>query len=127
MRSQGGVTPLRLLLILAVLCGTGFSLTCYNCQNFTTYCSSTSVCTPNLDTCLIVVAGKRHYHHCWRYADCNLQFLMERLDENKLVYKCCQKDLCNERLGKDGATAALSGKTVLLVAPFLVAVWNLRF
>ncbi|KFO19935.1 CD59 glycoprotein [Fukomys damarensis] len=129
MRSQGGVTLLRLLLILAALCCTGFSLKCYECLKKTATCSETKLCTPNLDACLIAQSGDRVYRQCWRDADCHLRFLKERLDENKVLYRCCQKNLCNAELDdteEDGA-AALSGKTVLLVTPFLTSVWNLCF
>ncbi|EHB09806.1 CD59 glycoprotein, partial [Heterocephalus glaber] len=102
----------------------GFSLTCYQCPNTTPKCIETKLCTPNLDACL---AAKSVHRQCWRYANCHLQFLKERLEETQVLYRCCQKDLCNTELEdeEEDGTAALSGKTVLLVTPFLTSVWNL--
>ncbi|XP_010610923.1 CD59 glycoprotein [Fukomys damarensis] len=127
MRSQGGVTLLRLLLILAALCCTGFGLTCYECPSHNRNCTVSVVCAPDINACLYAVAGQREYRQCWRYADCSSQTIMTRLQENQVLYRCCQKDLCNTGLQERDGAAALSGKTVLLVTTFLAAVWNLCF
>ncbi|EHB09803.1 CD59 glycoprotein, partial [Heterocephalus glaber] len=103
----------------------GFSLTCYECASHNQNCTVPIVCAPDIDACLYAKAGQRVYQQCWRYADCNSQTIMNRLRENQVLYRCCQKDLCNTGLQKDDGTAPLSGKTMLLVTPFLAAVWNL--
>uniref|UniRef100_A0A8C9JH24 Uncharacterized protein n=1 Tax=Panthera tigris altaica TaxID=74533 RepID=A0A8C9JH24_PANTA len=54
MGSQGFIL-LVLLLILAVLCHSGHSLTCYSCvAPVSGNCTKTSVCSSNLDSCLYI-------------------------------------------------------------------------
>ncbi|XP_005384213.1 PREDICTED: CD59 glycoprotein [Chinchilla lanigera] len=125
MRIQGSITLLSLLIILAALCNTGFSLTCFSCFNSTDICLNTSTCTPNLDVCFVGVAAKRFYRGCWRAVSCNQDFFTERLDVPEMTFRCCSEDKCNKIIEDDSGTAALSGMTVLLVAPFLAAVWYL--
>ncbi|XP_049746832.1 CD59 glycoprotein [Elephas maximus indicus] len=120
MGSKGGFVLLWPLLILAVLCHSGYSLLCYSCFPTGHPCTQTTNCTYPLNSCLFVQAESRKYYHCWRMSDCNFQYISNALEENKLQYSCCQKDLCN---GHPGMT--FPGKTALLMAPLLVAAWNL--
>ncbi|XP_073900246.1 CD59 glycoprotein [Castor canadensis] len=124
MRSTEEFILLQLLLILAVLYCPGFSLTCYNCPHPTIVCKSNVTCTPNLDTCLIAMAESRVYRMCWRFSSCDTTFILNRLDERAVQYKCCQEDMCNGEISGERA-APLSGKTLLLATPFLAAIWNL--
>ncbi|KAM4846746.1 CD59 glycoprotein isoform 1-T3 [Thomomys bottae] len=123
MRNIGGFRLLGFLLILAALSYSGYSLICYHCINPVTECKSNSTCASNLDACLVAQSGSRIYHQCWAMRDCNFEFISNRLGEPDLQYRCCQKDFCNYRLS--GASAALSGKMVLLAISFLAAVWDL--
>lgn len=119
---------ISLLLILGVLCSTGFGLMCYNCLNPVSGCMYNQTCSPNLDACLIAVSGKQKYYQCWKFSDCNFQFISSRLELPQLEYRCCQKDLCNSKLEEEKNDAdSLSGKTVLLVSSIFAAVWSLRF
>ncbi|XP_012595340.1 CD59 glycoprotein isoform X2 [Microcebus murinus] len=124
MRSQGGFVLFGLLLMLAVLCHSGYSLKCYSCINPMPECTTISNCTPNFDACLRTKAGPRIYHQCWKFADCNFDRISQLLGETDLQYYCCKSDLCNHEKDQSHGTT-LSGKTVfLLVTPFLAAAWN---
>ncbi|XP_006864972.1 PREDICTED: CD59 glycoprotein [Chrysochloris asiatica] len=120
MGSTGGLALLKPLLILAVLCHSGYGLKCYSCIAVGTPCSTVTNCTFPLDSCLFVKAASRLYYHCWKMADCNFQYISTTLEESKLQYSCCQKDLCNSHPG-----TAFPGKIVLLMTTLLVAAWNL--
>ncbi|XP_025734628.1 CD59 glycoprotein [Callorhinus ursinus] len=118
MGGKGGFIPL--LLVLAVLCHSGHSLTCYTCVA-SEVCNKTTVCSPNLDACLLVNAEPNlFYHHCWKFDDCNYNFISKALGLRKLEYRCCQQDLCNRNAAARGA-----GSQALLLSPLLAAVWTL--
>lgn len=122
MTSRGVRVLLRFLFLLAVFYNSDSSLMCYDCLIPTPDCSMVTNCTPNHDACLTAVSGPRVYHRCWRFEDCNFEFISNRLDENSLKYNCCRKDLCN---GPEDDGTALTGRTVLLAAPLLAAARNL--
>ncbi|XP_008266771.3 CD59 glycoprotein isoform X1 [Oryctolagus cuniculus] len=122
MTSRGVHILLRLLFLLAVFYSSDSSLMCYHCLLPSPNCSMVTNCTPNHDACLTAVSGPRVYRQCWRYEDCNFEFISNRLEENSLKYNCCRKDLCN---GPEDDGTALTGRTVLLVAPLLAAARNL--
>ncbi|XP_002917533.1 CD59 glycoprotein [Ailuropoda melanoleuca] len=118
MGSKGG--SILLLLVLAVLCHSGGSLTCYTCVD-NKACNKTTVCSVNFDTCLWVKAEPEVFQHqCWKFDDCNYNYISKTLGLRKLEYHCCQQDLCNR-----DAAASISGKTALLLVPLLAAVWTL--
>ncbi|XP_078289493.1 CD59 glycoprotein [Panthera onca] len=121
MGSQGFIL-LVLLLILAVLCHSGHSLTCYSCvAPVSGNCTKTSVCSSNLDSCLYIEGEpKSYYYQCWKLADCNFEHISASFGLQKLQYRCCQQDLCNRSFG-----TTVSGKMALLVTPLLAAAWNL--
>ncbi|XP_047631988.1 CD59 glycoprotein [Phacochoerus africanus] len=120
MGSKGGFILLWLLSILAVLCHFGHSLQCYNCINPAGSCTTAMNCSHNQDACIFVEAvPPKTYYQCWRFDECNFDFISRNLGEKKLKYNCCQKDLCN----KSDATI-LSGKTAPLVILLLVATWH---
>ncbi|XP_008849851.1 CD59 glycoprotein [Nannospalax galili] len=125
MRSQRELVPF--LFILAVFCSTGFSLMCYNCLNPVSQCKTNTSCTPNLDSCLIAVSGKLAYHQCWKFSDCNFEFISTRLELPKMQYRCCQEDMCNDKLQEKNHADSLSGKMVLLVTSALAVIWNFCF
>lgn len=135
MRSRGGLTLLRVLFILVVLCSTGFGLQCYSCLDPVSYCNSTSECLTHFDACAIVVAGPRIYHQCWKFADCSFEGFSKKLGENELQYRCCQKSLCNrdlkesekEKEKEKGGAVTISGETTLLVTLVLVTSWKYFF
>ncbi|XP_042637245.1 CD59 glycoprotein [Orycteropus afer afer] len=116
-----GIHLLGPLLILAVLCHSGYCLLCYSCLVVGTRCSATTNCTYPLDSCLAVKAASRQYYHCWKMSDCNFQYISKALNEPELQYTCCQQDLCNSHPGMT------SGKIVPLVALVLTAAWNFCF
>ncbi|KAF5916259.1 CD59 glycoprotein [Diceros bicornis minor] len=121
MGSKEGFVLLGLLLILAVLCRSGHSLQCYSCINPVKTCNNSITCSHNFDSCLLVKAEPgRYYHQCWRFEDCNFEYISNTLGEKQLKYQCCREDLCN----KDGGMSA-SGRTALLLIPLLAAAWNL--
>ncbi|KAM9659260.1 CD59 glycoprotein [Trichechus inunguis] len=119
MGSKGGFVLLGPLLILAVLCHSGYCLQCYSCIAVGPPCAVITNCTYPLNSCLFVKAASRRYYHCWKMSDCNFQYISTALGENELQYSCCQKDLCNSHPG-----STFPGKTVLLVAPLLATAWN---
>lgn len=119
------------LLLLAVLCSTGVSLTCYNCLDPVSPCRTNITCSPNQDSCLVAVSGRQIYQQCWKFSDCNSMFILSRLDLVNVEYRCCQQDMCNKKLkegndARDEATS-LSGKTALLGTSVLAAIWRLCF
>ncbi|XP_044114985.1 CD59 glycoprotein [Neovison vison] len=115
MGSKGGFI---LLLILAVLCRSGHSLTCYACIDRET-CNKTTVCSVNHDACLLVKADpKLFYRQCWKFDDCSYLSISKALGLKKLEYSCCQKDLCN-------GSARVSGMTALMLLPLLAAALTL--
>ncbi|XP_077633615.1 CD59 glycoprotein isoform X1 [Crocuta crocuta] len=122
MRSQGGFILLVLLLLLAVICHSGHSLTCYNCiSQATKNCTKTATCSSNLDACLYIEAEpKTYFYQCWKFADCSYERISTSLGLQKLQYNCCQRDLCN---GSPGTS--VSAKMALLVTPLLAAAWTL--
>uniref|UniRef100_A0A8C0P373 MAC-inhibitory protein n=2 Tax=Canis lupus familiaris TaxID=9615 RepID=A0A8C0P373_CANLF len=121
MGSKGGFILPVLLLILAALCHSGHSLTCYSCPESEYICNNTISCGINLDACLFIKADPlRYYYQCWRQKDCNYQYISNSFQIKKLEYYCCQKDLCN---GSAGMSA--SRKTALLVTPLLAVAWTL--
>ncbi|XP_036182843.1 CD59 glycoprotein-like [Myotis myotis] len=120
MGSKGGFTLLGLLIILSVLCDSGHSLQCYTCLNPGGACTLTTNCTVNFDACLYVKAETRTYYQCWKFQNCNYEYLSKNLGEKTLQYECCQKDLCN----RSGGTS-ITGTMALLVAPLLTAFWRL--
>ncbi|ELK24011.1 PREDICTED: CD59 glycoprotein [Myotis davidii] len=120
MGSKGGFTLLGLLIILSVLYDSGHSLECYTCLNPGGACTLTTNCTVNFDACLYVKAETRTYYQCWKFENCNYEYLSKNLGENTLQYECCQKDLCN----RSGGTS-ITGTMALLVAPLLTAFWRL--
>ncbi|XP_032139510.1 CD59 glycoprotein [Sapajus apella] len=124
---QGGSVLFGLLLVLAVFCHSGNSLQCYSCPFPNIRCTTTTNCTSNLDSCLVVKAGLRVYNRCWKFEDCTFSRISNQLSENELKYHCCQKDLCNFNDALQNGGTTLSKKTVLLlVTPFLAAAWNLH-
>ncbi|XP_045413721.1 CD59 glycoprotein-like [Lemur catta] len=124
MRSQGGFVLLGLLLVLAILCHSGYSLQCYSCINPVPECATVTNCTPNFDACLHTIAGPRIYHRCWTFEDCRFDRISAILGEAELQYYCCKTDKCNHEQDRNHGTT-LSGKTVfLLVTPFLAGAWN---
>uniref|UniRef100_A0A8C0TK34 Uncharacterized protein n=2 Tax=Canis lupus familiaris TaxID=9615 RepID=A0A8C0TK34_CANLF len=65
MGSRGGFTLLMYMLVLAVLCHLGNSLTCYACTEPEGSCSKTTTCLVNLDTCLFTKAEPpKFYQQC---------------------------------------------------------------
>ncbi|XP_008145045.1 CD59 glycoprotein [Eptesicus fuscus] len=120
MGSKGGFTLLGLLIVLSVLCDSGHSLRCYSCLNPGGACDLISNCSVNFDACLYVKAETRTYYQCWKFDNCNYNYLSKNLGEKTLQYECCQKDLCN----KSGGTS-LTGTIALLVTPLLIAFWKL--
>ncbi|KAK1335669.1 hypothetical protein QTO34_003462 [Cnephaeus nilssonii] len=120
MGSKGGFTLLGLLIILSVLCDSGHSLRCYSCLNPGGACDLISNCSVNFDACLYVKAETRTYYQCWKFDNCNYNYLAKNLGEKTLQYECCQRDLCN----KSGGTS-LTGTIALLVTPLLTAFWRL--
>ncbi|XP_034868431.1 CD59 glycoprotein [Mirounga angustirostris] len=118
MRSKGGF--ILHLLVLAVLCHSGHSLTCYNCAD-SVACNKTTICSLNLDACLLVKAEPNlFYHRCWKFHDCNYNVISETLGLRKLQYDCCQQDLCNRNAAARGTNSA-----ALLLIPLLAAAWTL--
>ncbi|XP_032270795.1 CD59 glycoprotein [Phoca vitulina] len=118
MRSKGGF--ILHLLVLAVLCHSGHSLKCYTCPD-NVACNTTTVCSLNLDACLLVKAEPNlFYHRCWKLDDCNYNFISKALGLGKLKYNCCQQDLCNRNAAAPGARS-----TALLLSPLLAAAWTL--
>ncbi|XP_051000220.1 CD59 glycoprotein [Acomys russatus] len=121
---------ISLLLLLAALCSTGVSLRCYSCIDPVSSCKANTTCSLNLDSCLIAVSGRKAYHQCWKFSDCNTMSIMTRLELENVQYRCCQVDMCNKKLEeekekpKDEATS-LSGKTALLGTWVLVAMCKL--
>ncbi|XP_066216632.1 CD59 glycoprotein-like [Saccopteryx leptura] len=120
MESKGRFFLPGLLLILSVLCQSGYSLQCYTCLNPGGKCTNVVNCTANHDACLHVKAETRSYYQCWRLENCNFDFLKKALGEKSLTYNCCQNNLCN---GSDGMSKM--GSTILLVTPLLAAFWSL--
>ncbi|XP_021506475.1 CD59 glycoprotein [Meriones unguiculatus] len=120
MGAQRQLIPL--LLLLAVLCSTGVSLRCYSCIDPVSSCKMNTTCSINMDSCLIAVTGRQHYHQCWRLRDCNTKFLLDRFQLSNVRYRCCQVDLCNKKLEEEqeeedkqkAEATSLSGKTALL-------------
>ncbi|XP_069326667.1 CD59 glycoprotein [Eulemur rufifrons] len=124
MRSQGGFVLFGLLLVLAILCHSGYSLQCYSCVDPVPECTAVITCAPNSDACLRTIAGPRLYHRCWSFENCTFDRISALLGEAKLHYYCCNTHLCNHEQGQDHGTT-LSGKTVFqLVTPFLATAWN---
>ncbi|XP_055990899.1 CD59 glycoprotein [Sorex fumeus] len=124
MGSKGGFTLLGLLLILALLCRSGHSLRCYQCNKNVQRCFNVENCSGNFDACLSVeaAAGQNRYFQCWKRRECNYADISRLLGESQLKYRCCEEDLCN----RDDAPI-MSGKTALLVVPLLAAAWNVCF
>ncbi|XP_076970479.1 CD59 glycoprotein [Tamandua tetradactyla] len=118
MGSKGRLVLLGLLLFLAALCHSGYSLQCYTCITPPSKCTMVSNCSQNLDACLLAEAGSKRYYQCWKFQDCNFDHISKSLGEKELKYNCCQKNLCN---GQGALT--LPVKTFLLVASLLAA-WN---
>ncbi|KAM9767327.1 CD59 glycoprotein [Dama dama] len=117
MASKGGYILLGLLFFLAVLCQLGHSLQCYSCVNQVD-CATAINCSQNQDACLYAKAVPlKFYHQCWRYQDCNFEFIARTFGEKQLQYHCCQKNLCNK-----SDRTSISEKTPLLVTLLLVAV-----
>uniref|UniRef100_A0A8C3YWA4 CD59 glycoprotein n=1 Tax=Catagonus wagneri TaxID=51154 RepID=A0A8C3YWA4_9CETA len=120
MGGKGGFVVLWLLFILAVLCHLGHSLECYTCLNPAGSCTTAMNCSQDYDSCIFVEAvPPKTYYQCWRFADCNFEFISKSLEEKELKYHCCREDLCNR---SDATT--LSGKTALLAILLLVATWH---
>lgn len=120
MGNKGGLILLGLLLILSVLCQSGYSLQCYTCLRQGPECKTIANCTANHDACLHVIAETRDYFQCWKLANCNFDSLAKALGEKELRYNCCQESLCNR---SDGMS--ITGSTVLLVTPLLAAFGSL--
>ncbi|XP_006908081.1 CD59 glycoprotein [Pteropus alecto] len=119
MGSKGGFVLLGLLLILFALYHSSHGLECYSCLNPLKNCTAAINCSRNLDACLYVKAEERTYYQCWKFDNCNFEYISKALGENKLEYDCCQKNLCNRN---DGARA--SGETFLLLTQLLAAFWK---
>ncbi|XP_054569985.1 CD59 glycoprotein-like [Eptesicus fuscus] len=124
MGSKGGFTLLGVLIILSVLYDSGYSLQCYTCINPVGSCSIINNCTVNLDACLYVKAETRTYYQCWKFENCNYNYLSKDLGEKTLQYECCQKDLCNKSKKSNSGTS-ITGTIALLVTPLLTAFWRL--
>ncbi|XP_070283862.1 CD59 glycoprotein-like [Myotis yumanensis] len=120
MGSKGGFTLLGLLIILSVLYDSGHSLRCYRCSNWVGACTDTTNCTGNDDACLYVKVDTRTSYQCWKFENCNYNYLAKQFVGSNLQYHCCQKDLCN----RSGGTS-ITGTMALLVAPLLTAFWKL--
>ncbi|XP_066107344.1 CD59 glycoprotein [Saccopteryx bilineata] len=119
MESKGRFFLPGLLLILSVLCQSGYSLQCYQCPNTSGKCTTVVNCTATQNACLLARAETRTYYRCWRLENCNFDSLKRDLGEKSLTYNCCQNNLCN---GSDGMSKM--GSTILLVTPLLAAFWS---
>ncbi|XP_036301004.1 CD59 glycoprotein-like [Pipistrellus kuhlii] len=121
--SKGGFTLLGVLIILSVLYDSGPSLKCYSCINPVDSCTVKS-CTVHFDSCLYIKAKTKTYYKCWKFENCNYNYLSKDLREETLQYECCKKDLCN-KVKRSRSGKSITGTIALLVTPLLIAFWRL--
>ncbi|XP_015684916.1 CD59 glycoprotein isoform X1 [Protobothrops mucrosquamatus] len=108
--------------VLALFLHSGSALVCYNCES--AMCNKTMTCTVDQNTCITVHYGVKHTSQCWKYSDCNVDFISYHLSINNFKYRCCNWDFCNN-VPNVASKIALSGAFLLIVAHILkFLVWN---
>lgn len=115
-----------LSLALALFCafiGTGSSIQCYSCSDYTGSCTKTKDCSQD-DACLTLKArGGNTFRTCVKYDDCEFSRLSNMPAYSQLAsftYKCCNNNLCNL------APSAAGGALVAVVCSLFAVWWGQR-
>lgn len=104
---------------LALFLHSGSALECYKCDPFN--CNRSVTCTDNKDACITVYLGTRNVSDCWKYSDCNTDYVHTYFSQSKFRYNCCTWNLCND------SPIIVGGKIVLSVAFLLAFAQMLHF
>ncbi|XP_034273226.1 CD59 glycoprotein-like [Pantherophis guttatus] len=117
------VTAVITTFVLALFLHSGNALVCYNCDFAN--CDKNITCTGDKDTCLIVYQGVKNSSRCWKYSDCNVDFISNSFGTKNFRYRCCQWNLCNNAPNVVTSKIVLSGTFLLTVVHMLKSlVWN---
>ncbi|XP_032088373.1 CD59 glycoprotein-like [Thamnophis elegans] len=117
------VTAVITTFLLALFLHSGNALVCYNCPIRT--CNETETCTGVKNACLIVYLGSHNTSQCWKYSDCNVDFISQRFSSKNFRFNCCQSNLCNNAPNLVTSKILLNGAFLLTVAHILKSlVWN---
>uniref|UniRef100_A0A8C5WP06 MAC-inhibitory protein n=1 Tax=Laticauda laticaudata TaxID=8630 RepID=A0A8C5WP06_LATLA len=109
--------------ILALFLHSGNALVCYNCA--VSNCDKNITCKGEENTCLIVYRGSQNTSRCWKYSDCNVNFISFNFSTKDFRYRCCQWNLCNNAPNVVTSKIVLNGAFLLTVVHMLkFLVWN---
>ncbi|XP_037993813.1 CD59 glycoprotein [Motacilla alba alba] len=106
-------------IVLIALCGSGYTLRCYHCDNSPTLCRTNSTCLTTEDTCLQLRFGKLRTFSCWKTSQCSVNEIADSFLLDNFEFFCCQHDLCNE--------SAITGvnKAAFSIASVMAMLWML--
>ncbi|XP_007433279.1 CD59 glycoprotein-like [Python bivittatus] len=113
------VTAVTVTFVLALFLHSGSALVCYKCDGLN--CNTNVTCVGNQDACILIRFAARNVSDCWRYSDCNTDFIENRFPDKDFRFKCCTWNLCND------SPIIVGSKVVLSVAFLLAVVQMLHF
>ncbi|XP_063145670.1 CD59 glycoprotein-like [Candoia aspera] len=111
------VTAVVTAFVLALFLHSGSTLVCYKCDGFN--CDRNVTCTDNKDSCIIIYLAGRNVSDCWKYSDCNTDYIRTSLEQRNFRFRCCTWNLCNDSPITVGSKIVLSVAFLLTIAQML--------
>ncbi|XP_028584175.2 CD59 glycoprotein-like [Podarcis muralis] len=115
-------TVLIATFVLTLFSHFGAALKCYQCLDGIGPCKTNVTCSGDTDSCILVNLGTgRNISTCWKYSNCEIDFIEKEFKTGNFKFHCCQKDLCN------GSPVTAGSKMVLGLTSVLIAIQMLGF
>uniref|UniRef100_A0A803TBF1 MAC-inhibitory protein n=1 Tax=Anolis carolinensis TaxID=28377 RepID=A0A803TBF1_ANOCA len=105
--------------LLALFCHSGSALVCYTCPM--SPCKTNATCEPEKNACMVAYLGTRNVSECWKYSQCDLDYIGAHFKVNSFRFRCCQTDLCN------GSPIPVASKIVVAIASLVTVIKLVSF
>ncbi|XP_060621071.2 CD59 glycoprotein [Anolis sagrei] len=105
--------------LLAFFSHSGSALVCYNCQS--SPCNTNQTCSSDQNACMVAYLGSRNVSACWKYSQCELDYIGKQFKVDSFKFRCCQMDLCN------GSPIPVASKIVMIIASLVTVIKLVSF
>ncbi|XP_033005996.1 CD59 glycoprotein-like [Lacerta agilis] len=115
-------TVLITTFVLILFSHFGAALKCYQCLGGIGPCKTNITCSGDSDSCILLnFDNGRNISDCWKYSNCEIDFIEKEFKTGNFKFHCCQKDLCN------GSPITAGSKLVFGLTSVLIAIQMLCF